>query len=120
MTGGDRVVIRDCVSRDGLQGERPCTVEQRVDLVRRLATAGLRDIEVASFVSPKAVPAMAGGAEVVSALAGDPALEGVTQWALVPNVKGAQLATERGRRSSHDHRVGVGGIQREEHAHVDI
>jgi hydroxymethylglutaryl-CoA lyase len=96
MTARDRVVIRDCVSRDGLQGERPCTVEQRVDLVRRLAAAGLRDIEVAAFVSPKAVPAMAGGAEVVSALAGDPVVEDVTQWALVPNVKGAELAIGAG------------------------
>jgi hydroxymethylglutaryl-CoA lyase len=65
-----------------------------VALIERLIAAGLRDIEVASFVSPKAVPAMACAVDVVDgvrALAG-----GVTLWALVPNVKGAELATAAG------------------------
>ena len=89
------VRIRDVTARDGLQAERPVAVEDRVELVRRLFAAGLRDVEVASFVSPKAVPAMAGGAEVVAAVLTDvPA--GATVWALVPNVKGAELATAAG------------------------
>jgi hydroxymethylglutaryl-CoA lyase len=90
----ERVRIRDVSPRDGLQGERPVQPEQRVELVARLVGAGLRDIEVASFVSPKAVPAMAGAADVVAAtrdLAAD-----VTLWALVPNVRGAELATAAG------------------------
>jgi hydroxymethylglutaryl-CoA lyase len=90
------VAIRDCAARDGLQGERPCTVEQRVELVRRLAASGLSDIEVASFVSSKAVPAMAGAADVVAALDVEPEMQDVTRWALVPNVKGAELATAAG------------------------
>ena len=49
----------------------------------------------ASFVSPKAVPAMAGGADVVAAVLPD-VPDGVTAWALVPNVKGAELATAAG------------------------
>ena len=89
------VHIRDVTARDGLQGERPLPLADRVELVRRLFAAGLRDVEVASFVSPKAVPAMAGGAEVVAAIL--PELpEGATAWALVPNVKGTELATAAG------------------------
>jgi hydroxymethylglutaryl-CoA lyase len=87
-----RVRIRDVTARDGLQSERPVDVRDRVELVRRLFAAGLRDVEAASFVSPKAVPAMAGGAEVVAAVLPD-VPDGVTVWALVPNVKGAELAT---------------------------
>ena len=88
------VAIRDVVARDGLQGERPVDVEQRVKLVHLLAAAGLTDIEVAAFVSPKAVPAMAGAADVVQRVADE--LSGVRLWALVPNVKGAELATAAG------------------------
>jgi hydroxymethylglutaryl-CoA lyase len=89
------VRIRDVTARDGLQAERPVDPADRVELVRRLFAAGLRDVEVASFVSPKAVPAMAGGADVVAAvLPGVP--DGATAWALVPNVKGAELATAAG------------------------
>ena len=66
-----RVRIRDVTARDGLQGERPVDPADRVELVRRLFAAGLRDVEVASFVSPKAVPAMAGGADVVAAVLPD-------------------------------------------------
>ena len=89
------VQIRDVGPRDGLQGERPLEPARRVELIERLVAAGLRDIEVASFVSPKAVPAMAGAGDVVAAsrdLAGDD----VTLWALVPNVKGAELANAAG------------------------
>ena len=70
-------------------------VAGRVELVRRLFAAGLRDVEVASFVSPKAVPAMAGGADVVAAVLPD-VPDGATAWALVPNVKGAEMATAAG------------------------
>ncbi len=87
--------IRDVTARDGLQGERPVDVGDRIELVRRLLAAGLRDVEAASFVSPKAVPAMAGGADVVAAVLPD-VPDGVTVWALVPNVKGAELATAAG------------------------
>jgi hydroxymethylglutaryl-CoA lyase len=89
------VRIREVGPRDGLQGERAVEPGRRIELVERLLGAGLRDVEVASFVSPKVVPAMAGAAEVVAAareMAGDE----VTLWALVPNVKGAELATAAG------------------------
>ena len=90
-----RVSVRDVTARDGLQGERAVAVAGRVELVRRLFAAGLRDVEVASFVLPKAVPAMAGGADVVAAVLPD-VPDDATAWALVPNVKGAEMATAAG------------------------
>jgi hydroxymethylglutaryl-CoA lyase len=88
------VTIREVGPRDGLQGEEPISVEDRVRLIESLLAAGVRSIEVASFVSPKAVPAMAGAAEVVAAVGSD--REGVEVWALVPNVRGAELAASAG------------------------
>lgn len=85
----DRVDIRDVGPRDGLQPEEPIDVAARIRLVEALAAAGLRQIEVAAFVSPKAVPAMAGAAEVIAGIDRRP---DVTYAALVPNVRGAELA----------------------------
>lgn len=87
----DTVVIRDVGPRDGLQPEAPVAVEDRVRLVEALVAAGVRRIEAAAFVSPKAVPAMAGGAEVLAAVPRSPH---VRYAALVPNVRGAELAIE--------------------------
>jgi hydroxymethylglutaryl-CoA lyase len=87
------VTIRDVGPRDGLQPERPLPVARRVELVRALAGAGLREIEVAAFVSPKAVPAMAGAAELIAELG---ALPGVVRTALVPNERGAHDALAAG------------------------
>jgi len=93
-----RIRIRDSAARDGLQGERPVDPFGRADLVRRLIDAGLADVEVAAFVSPRAVPAMAGAADVVAAAqdAARNAAQDVRIWALVPNVRGAELATGAG------------------------
>ena len=98
MTGGlpTRITIREVGPRDGLQPEAPVPVEARVALVGALVAAGVTTIEVAAFVSPRAVPAMAGAAEVVAALGPPP--DGVRYVALVPNVRGAELATEAGLR----------------------
>jgi hydroxymethylglutaryl-CoA lyase len=87
------IVIREVGPRDGLQPEKPVPVSARVQLVMALVDAGVSLIEVAAFVSPKAVPAMAGAAEVVAALPRSP---NVRHVALVPNVKGAELAAEAG------------------------
>jgi hydroxymethylglutaryl-CoA lyase len=87
------VDIREVGPRDGLQAEEPVPVEGRVRLINALLDAGLRHVEVCSFVSPKAVPSMAGASEVVAALERRP---GVTFTALVPNVKGASMALEAG------------------------
>ncbi|HEX6567912.1 MAG TPA: hypothetical protein VF015_02070, partial [Acidimicrobiales bacterium] len=70
-----RITIREVGPRDGLQPEAPVPVAERVALVEALVAAGVTTVEVAAFVSPKAVPAMAGAAGVVAAL---PRYEGVT------------------------------------------
>ena len=85
------VEIREVGPRDGLQNEAPVPVAERVRLVDALSRTGLRHIEAASFVSPTAVPPMAGAEEVMAAIDRHP---GVTYAALVPNVKGAQRAIE--------------------------
>ena len=87
------VTIREVGPRDGLQPEEPVPVAARVELVESLVAAGVRTIEAAAFVSPKAVPAMAGAAEV---LAGIHRADGVQYVALVPNAKGAVLALAAG------------------------
>lgn len=88
-----RVAIRDVGPRDGLQPESPVAVAERVRLVHALVDAGLRRVEVAAFVSPRAVPAMAGAAEVVTSLDRAPS---VTYAALVPNRRGAEMALAAG------------------------
>ena len=88
------IEIRDVTPRDGLQSERTVTPAERAALGIALAGAGLRDIEVASFVSPKAVPSMAGADEVVRDLSRAP--DGTRWWALVPNRRGVELARETG------------------------
>lgn len=87
------IEIRDVGPRDGLQGESPVAPTDRAGLAIALADAGVRHVEAASFVSPKAVPSMAGGDVVIAGL---PASEGVTWWALVPNARGAELALVAG------------------------
>ena len=88
------VRIRDVAPRDGLQSERPVPASQRAALALKLSQAGLRDVEVASFVSPKAVPAMADAADVVAALADAPSP--ARWWTLVPNERGAIAARAAG------------------------
>jgi hydroxymethylglutaryl-CoA lyase len=88
------IEIRDVGPRDGLQSESPVDPARRAELAIALAGAGVADVEAASFVSPKAVPSMAGGDEVFRALP----TNGTTWWALVPNARGAELALAAGAR----------------------
>src|SRR5436305_13960805 len=87
------VDIREVGPRDGLQAEGPVSVEERVRLIEALVDAGIRHIEACSFVSPKAVPSMAGAAEVMARLPRAPELR---YAALVPNIKGAEMALAAG------------------------
>lgn len=74
--------------RDGLQNEPEIlSSDAKVELVTRLADAGLRRIEVTSFVSPEWIPQLADGDEVARRV---PRREGVRYSALVPNMKGYQ------------------------------
>ena len=93
----DQVVFTDVGPRDGLQNQpKILTVDERLTLIRAIAAAGVQNIEVGSFVSPKAVPAMAGTDELVAGLPGD---DGVHYSALIPNRKGYELARDAGVRT---------------------
>lgn len=89
----NEVVVREVGPRDGLQAEAPVPVAERVRLIESLVDAGVRCVEAVSFVSPKAVPSMAGADEVMASLRRVP---GVTYLALVPNLRGAELAMAAG------------------------
>ena len=85
-----RVKIVDVGPRDGLQNEKqPVSAEAKIGLVHRLQDAGLKEIEVTSFVSPKWVPQMADNAEVMHGIRGKP---GVRYSVLTPNMKGFEAA----------------------------
>jgi len=85
-----KVKIVDVGPRDGLQNEKqPVPAEVKVGLVHRLQDAGVKDIEVTSFVSPKWVPQMADAAEVMALIERKP---GVRYSVLTPNLKGFEAA----------------------------
>ena len=93
----EQIVVTDVGPRDGLQNQpRILGVEQRLSLIGAIAAAGVGSIEVGSFVSPKAVPAMAGTDQVVACLVQG---AGVHYTSLIPNMKGYELARDAGARS---------------------
>ena len=86
----DHVTLVDVGPRDGLQNEKqPVAAAHKIALVGALQAAGLREIEVTSFVSPKWVPQMADNAEV---MAGIERQQGVRYSVLTPNMKGLEAA----------------------------
>ena len=85
-----RVRIIDVGPRDGLQNEKnPVPAQVKIALVQRLQQAGLQEIEVTSYVSPKWVPQMADNHEVMAGIARQP---GVRFSVLTPNLKGWEAA----------------------------
>jgi hydroxymethylglutaryl-CoA lyase len=90
----EQIIINEVGPRDGLQSQaRHLSVEQRRQLVAALMGAGLRHLEVGSFVSPRAVPQMAGTGELLALLEPPP---GTELSVLVPNMKGYELARAAG------------------------
>lgn len=88
------VIINEVGPRDGLQSQDgELTLAQRQSFVEALLGAGLRHIEIGSFVSPKAVPQMAGSGDLAQSLTGH---TGAELTALVPNMKGYELARAAG------------------------
>lgn len=89
----EQVIINEVGPRDGLQNQsKVLTPNERVQLIEALIDAGLPSIEVGAFVSPKAVPAMAGTDNVVAALP-----RGSCRYSvLIPNRKGYELARASG------------------------
>jgi hydroxymethylglutaryl-CoA lyase len=85
-----RVKIIDVGPRDGLQNEKQIIdASVKIELVQRLQVAGLNEIEVTSYVSPKWVPQMADNAQV---MAGITRKHGVRYSVLTPNLKGFEAA----------------------------
>ena len=85
-----RVTLVDVGPRDGLQNEKETvSAAVKIELVHRLQAAGLSEIEVTSFVSPKWVPQMADNAEVLAGIGRKP---GVRYSVLIPNMKGLDAA----------------------------
>jgi hydroxymethylglutaryl-CoA lyase len=80
----------DVGPRDGLQNEKqPVPAAVKIELVHRLQAAGLKEIEVTSYVSPKWVPQMADNHEVMQGMTRQP---GVRYSVLTPNLKGFEAA----------------------------
>ena len=85
-----RVRLIDVGPRDGLQNEKmPVPAEVKVALVQRLQDAGLQEIEVTSYVSPKWVPQMADNHTVMAGIQRKP---GVRHAVLTPNLQGFEAA----------------------------
>jgi hydroxymethylglutaryl-CoA lyase len=87
-----RVVLRDVSLRDGLQDEATIPTDVKSAIFQALVAAGVRDLELTSFVRPDRVPAMADAEAVCAATAELAAEAGVTRWGLVLNARGAQRA----------------------------
>jgi hydroxymethylglutaryl-CoA lyase len=89
-----KVRIVDVGPRDGLQNEAAqVPTEVKIELIHRLAEAGLAAVEATAFVSPKWVPQMADNAQVFAGLRRKP---GVAYPVLVPNMKGFEAARAAG------------------------
>ena len=96
-TAPNRPVIRDVTLRDGLQlAKGTLPTERKLDLARTLIASGIESLEVGAVVRPDRVPAMADTLDLLGMLTGD---ERAKAWVLVPNLKGAQLASEAGARN---------------------
>jgi hydroxymethylglutaryl-CoA lyase len=90
----DEIRLFEVGPRDGLQNESVVlSVDQKVEMIERLVEAGVRDVEIGSFVHPKWVPQMADTDEVAARIERHPEAR---YWALVPNMKGLQRAVDSG------------------------
>ena len=87
------ILIKEVAPRDGLQAQsQHLTLEQRQRLIDSLSVTGVPELEIGSFVSPKAVPQMAGTDVLAAQL---PAAD-LAYSVLVPNMKGYELALATG------------------------
>jgi hydroxymethylglutaryl-CoA lyase len=91
---GKKLYINEVATRDGFQNEAQFVdTDAKVALVNRLSQCGFAKIEVTSFTSPKAIPALRDAQAVMSRIARVP---GVVYTVLVPNVRGAERALSCG------------------------
>ncbi|MBF0279938.1 MAG: hydroxymethylglutaryl-CoA lyase [SAR324 cluster bacterium] len=97
MSKTEIVTINEVGPRDGLQNQKvPVNTAGKLAMIHALVKAGVRHIEVSSFVSPRAVPQMADAAQVLEGL---PAEDEMHYSVLVPNQKGYQRAKSAGAKS---------------------
>lgn len=116
---GKQLIIQEVGPRDGLQNEAVFVpTSEKVAFVDQLSACGFKKIEVTSFTSPRAIPALKDAAEVMQQIRRYP---GVTYCALVPNVKGTERALEAQTdevnfvmSASHSHNLENLGMTRED------
>ncbi|GAB4071920.1 hydroxymethylglutaryl-CoA lyase [Barrientosiimonas marina] len=90
----DFVQMKEVGPRDGLQNEQQqIATADKIDWINRLSESGVQEIEYSSFVHPKLIPALSDAYEVGQRITRKP---GVRYSALVPNMKGLELALEAG------------------------
>lgn len=93
----EKVLVNDVGPRDGLQNQpNALSVDDRVAIIDSLVAAGIKNVELGAFVSPKAVPQMAGSNEVAERLTRSAAAKACNFSALIPNLKGFELAVASG------------------------
>jgi hydroxymethylglutaryl-CoA lyase len=89
-----KVIICEVAPRDGFQAEKEwIPTENKVAIIKKLATTGIQSMEITSFVHPRAIPQLKDAEEVVRQ---SQELTGIKFRALVPNVRGAQRAIDSG------------------------
>lgn len=88
--------LRDVTLRDGLQDNTPISVDTKYAIFEGLIAAGIRSLEIGSFVREDRVPAMAGTAELAARTAH--CADDIERWALVLNKRGLELAVDAGLR----------------------
>ncbi|MCA8887558.1 MAG: hydroxymethylglutaryl-CoA lyase [Parvularculaceae bacterium] len=109
----EEIHIVEVGPRDGLQNEKQTiSIETKIELVERLAAAGLKSVEAGAFVSPKWVPQMAGSDEVMARINRAP---DVTYPVLTPNMKGYE-----GARAANADTVAVFGAASESFSQKNI
>ena len=90
------VLLRDVTLRDGLQDEAPIPTEAKLAVYEALVAAGLRELELTSFVRPDRVPAMADADEMVARTMPATPGDGPVRWGLVLNPRGVDRALAAG------------------------
>ena len=94
MTLPAKITVVEVGPRDGLQMEKTFVpTKTKVAIINAVSRAGIRKMEVSSFVSPKVIPQLRDATQVFQSIERVP---GVTYLALVPNLKGAERAVAAG------------------------
>jgi len=90
------ITLRDVTLRDGLQDESPISTDDKLAIYEALVLAGVRELELASFVRPDRVPAMADAETLAARTGGSVSSSDPVRWALVLNPQGAERALAAG------------------------